>query len=144
MQIEGGTYRSVGAPCAVGGRLRSSVGHDPTVDLDVSGPETVTVDTGVLAVAVEEALSNARKYREPGTTISLEATFVPGADAGRRSAAADWPAWREALFVGGVVRDGDGWLFVSMVNRVRADATRLTDDECARAREEADRTAELE
>ena len=133
MQIEGGTYRSVGAPCAVGGRLRSSVGHDPTVDLDVSGPETVTVDTGVLAVAVEEALSNARKYREPGTPISLEATFVPGADAGRRSAAADWPAWREALFVGGVVRDGDGWLFVSMVNRVRADATRLTDDECARA-----------
>ena len=82
MQIEGGTYRSVGAPCAVGGRLRSSVGHDPTVDLDVSGPETVTVDTGVLAVAVEEALSNARKYREPGTPISLEATFVPGADAG--------------------------------------------------------------
>ena len=77
VQLETGVYRSARSACDVRELLQRTTSSEQTVELDVHCPRGIRIDQAVLEVVIEEALSNARKYREPGTHITLRAEFQP-------------------------------------------------------------------
>eukprot|EP00966_Prymnesium_polylepis_P004129 94529-Prymnesium_polylepis.1 len=72
MQLESGAYRSVRSACDVGALLLGVLGPDGTV---YGEAPTAHVDETVLLVVLEEAVSNARKYRAEGTPILARAAL---------------------------------------------------------------------
>ena len=100
IQLETGSYKSLKVDCAVGKLLERLV--EP-VHGRLEGPVALKarVDEGVLRLVVAEAISNATKYRRPGTTIIVKLELF------------------------------DGKLRISFENINAAGVRRLTEQECA-------------
>eukprot|EP00966_Prymnesium_polylepis_P064226 1488858-Prymnesium_polylepis.1 len=64
LQIETGAYETRRTACDVAALLRDALGGDGATE-----GTWARVDERVLRLAVVEALSNARKYRAPGTPL---------------------------------------------------------------------------
>lgn len=77
IQLETGSYKSLQVDCAVGKLLEHLV--EP-VHGRLDGPAALKarVDEGVLRLVVAEAISNATKYRRPGTTIVVKLDLSDG------------------------------------------------------------------
>ena len=71
VQVEQGIYSSRRAACDVDALLRGALGNDGSVD----AAPCARVDEKVLLLNTLEALSNARKYRLPGTPIAVSAAL---------------------------------------------------------------------
>eukprot|EP00965_Chrysotila_dentata_P107681 3556948-Pleurochrysis_carterae.AAC.2 len=69
VHLELGTYQTKRAVCNVKARIEQLVGCDG--DVDNCALTSCAVDTTVLGLAVEEALSNARQFRSRGTKIAI-------------------------------------------------------------------------
>ena len=80
VQLEEGTYTSHKTACNVRALLAAAVGQDGTAEVADSAAE-VALDESVIRIVLEEALSNARKYRAPRTPITICAHFEEAAAA---------------------------------------------------------------
>ena len=76
VQLEQGNYTSHRAACDVHGLLNAAIGSDGVVNVSAD-MASVSVDESVLRIVLEEALSNARKYRRVSTSIILSAFMEP-------------------------------------------------------------------
>ena len=106
VSLEHNIYRSVPIECDITELLGQAIRHS-SCDVSVDGVAHVVVDSCVFGIATFEALSNAQKYRAPGTTIGLRVSY----------------------------NDVDGWptaLRVDITNQNRPGTRCLTDDECER------------
>ena len=72
VHLEAGTYESHRVECALSDVLKRIVGSDGMVE-SVSG---ALLDTTVLTLAVQEGLSNARKYRSPTSNVRVKAELI--------------------------------------------------------------------
>ena len=76
LDLEDGTYRPSRVPCCLIDFLRAS--HTDAVDYSCSVPATLSMkfDLNIARLVLDEAISNAHKYREPDSPIVLRATIL--------------------------------------------------------------------
>lgn len=76
LQLSAGTYRSAPTAVNVGAELRRTLSGHQDFELQVRTPLVLMLDADMLAVMVEEAASNAAKYKAEGSTPTLVATLT--------------------------------------------------------------------
>ena len=116
LQLESQVYNSVRASSSLASEVRAMLGDDGKVH----GVESACVDGVVLRLAIEEALSNARKYRKPGTPITVELRLVDPATA------------RLGMIQGVGMRGSQVALHAMVTNANRAGLPCMSPDECER------------
>ena len=127
VDLERGEYVSRLRPCALHAQLASALGNDGTISfvgpdgaatLPPSDWPELACDDLLLFVTVQEALSNARKYREPSVPIVIRASFLT----------TDEPASGP-----NGERSAHGLLRIVIENVNRSGCHRLTEAECIAA-----------
>jgi len=105
MQLANGTYASRSTIVSLGDLLRNMASGD--VDINLSCPDVINTDVNMLLIQLEEALSNARKYRLKGSKLWLNAKME--------------------------VVEGRVWLKVSLTNANQDGIPVMTAEQCAAA-----------
>ena len=110
--LEDGSYRTHRVEIDIQSVLEKALGADGIVR--VIGPERGAVDVTMLSIIIDEVLSNSRKYREPDSAITIEATHSTSGDASSSSSSS-----RELLRI-------------EIINDNKAGVRSLTEEECRR------------
>jgi hypothetical protein len=116
LQLQKGKYQSRMLPSNLGELIQAVMSNNTDeVQIHVPQPPVLELDAGMLRVQLEEARSNALKYRAPGSCLTLHAELQKA----------------QHSTAGAVPTNGDAWeLHVSLDNLNREGVPLLSADQC--------------